>query len=73
MVTNLDSLNASIVYATMFGEKTEVPDEVYSMFSLSGVSHILAVSGLHIGIFVAMLSFILSLIHLWCNAKIFSK
>ncbi|MBO7218462.1 MAG: ComEC/Rec2 family competence protein [Clostridia bacterium] len=60
LVANLDALNASIVYATMFGEKTEIPSDVYSMFSLSGVSHILAVSGLHIGIFVAMLSFILS-------------
>ena len=60
LVTNLDSLNASIVYATMFGEKTEVPDEVYSMFSLSGVSHILAVSGLHISIFVTTLGYIMS-------------
>jgi len=51
--------NAEIAYSALFGDKTMLDDEYQNTFRLSGVAHLLAVSGLHVGIIVAALSFIL--------------
>lgn len=59
LYSNMGATESSIVYAMLFGQKREVPTDVYSMFSISGSAHILAVSGLHISVFVAAISFVL--------------
>lgn len=51
----LNSDNASIAYSVLFGEKENMSANTYEIFSYSGLAHILAVSGLHIGFLVAML------------------
>lgn len=51
--------NAPIAFGVLFGDSSKVNDEVSELFSYAGISHILAVSGLHIGILVALLVFIL--------------
>ncbi len=56
---NMDNEQASISYASLFGDKTYVNDSVKENFSISGIAHLLAISGLHIGFITSMLSFIL--------------
>lgn len=52
--------NATIAYASIFGDKAGIDEEVKDAFSGVGIAHLLAISGLHIGFFVGLLSFILS-------------
>lgn len=52
---NLNEDNASISYAILFGEKQGLSDNLTNMFSYAGISHILAVSGLHIGVLVSFI------------------
>lgn len=58
---NLSYNNASIAYASIFGDKTLLDDNIYSSFSLSGTAHLLCVSGLHVGFLVATLYGLLSI------------
>ena len=55
---NLNGDNARITYAILFGEKQGLNQDIKDVFSYAGISHILAVSGLHIGVLVATLIFI---------------
>ena len=48
--------NRGIIKALILGEKGEIPDRIRDNFIASGVAHILAISGLHLG-FIAMVSF----------------
>jgi competence protein ComEC len=48
--------NRGIIKALILGEKGEIPDSIRDNFIASGVAHILAISGLHLG-FIAMVSF----------------
>lgn len=56
---NLNQDNASIIFAILFGEKQGLSENTSTMFSYAGISHILAVSGLHIGVLVSIIYFIL--------------
>lgn len=55
-----DSFFTDIGYAMIFGESSVLEDGVYSVFKDSGVAHLLAVSGFHISVIVAFLSFLLN-------------
>ncbi len=44
-----------LVQALLLGDKSEIPPEIKQIYSLSGTAHVLALSGLHIG----LISFIL--------------
>ena len=50
--------NADISFAMMFGDKSEVSYEIKNSFSKSGIAHILAISGLHVGVLVGFLMWI---------------
>lgn len=47
-----------IIQALVLGQKQEIDPETYDQFSKAGVVHILAVSGLHVGIVLLILQFI---------------
>jgi competence protein ComEC len=47
--------NGKILQTLLLGEKGEIPDVIMENFKRSGISHVLAISGLHIGI-IAFLS-----------------
>ena len=47
--------NGKILQALLLGEKGEIPDVILDNFKRTGISHVLAISGLHIGI-IAFLS-----------------
>ena len=57
---NMSPEDASISYASLFGDKTYISDEVRDSFSISGIAHLLAVSGLHIGFLTTALLFLLN-------------
>lgn len=50
---------AELSYSVLFGDKSSLDEEVKANFSTSGIAHLLAVSGLHIGFLVALLYWIL--------------
>ena len=56
---NMSADEASISYASLFGDKTYVNNGIRDDFSISGIAHLLAVSGLHIGFLTTLLMFIL--------------
>jgi len=52
----LTSENSDIAYSALFGDKDLLSTKQYDAYKLSGVAHLLAVSGLHVGIVVAILN-----------------
>lgn len=62
LVKNMNEENAELCYASLFGDKTKLESDIYSSFSAIGVAHLLAVSGLHVGLVAAIVSYILSFI-----------
>lgn len=52
----------SLFSAILLADRRFIPDELYRKFSLSGVAHILALSGFHIGIIATFVFFLFSFI-----------
>ena len=57
---SLTNENAEIAYSALFGDKDLLSDKQYGVYKLSGVAHLLAVSGLHVGIIVSILTTLMS-------------
>lgn len=57
-----DPKTTTLLRAILFGEKGELDEDVMESFRRNGTAHILAVSGLHVGIIYAFLLKLLSLI-----------
>lgn len=66
----LTNENAELAYSALFGDKTLLSSVQKSAFKASGVAHLLAVSGLHVGIIVGILNGIFSLINLIFKRKV---
>ncbi|GAI02586.1 unnamed protein product, partial [marine sediment metagenome] len=49
----LPSVEAGLAHGLLFGERASLSDEVEEAFRRTGLMHLLAVSGLHLGIFLA--------------------
>ncbi len=47
---NMQADNAAIAYALITGDKAKIPWQIKREFAVAGTAHILAVSGLHVGI-----------------------
>ena len=56
----MGSQNASLAYSALFGDKLELPIGIRESFSASGAAHLIAVSGLHVGLVVSILAFVLN-------------
>lgn len=56
--SHLDKNHAHLVSALVFGNKSMLDSEIIAHFSTAGIMHILAVSGLHVGIISAILFFL---------------
>ncbi len=59
LLKNMSEDHAHIAYAMIFGDKSEIDYQTKYDYRTSGISHILAISGLHVGILVSFLTFIL--------------
>lgn len=55
---NLGSTDAGIMDAMIFGDKTYLDREIKESYSASGISHVLAVSGLHISLLSGIVFFV---------------
>ena len=54
----MDDSSAAICTALVLGDKSGIDDDMYDNISVSGLSHVLAVSGLHIAVISAVLFFV---------------
>ena len=59
LLLHMPEESANLSYSILFGDKTDLEQEIKNSFSTSGIAHLLAVSGLHVGFLVAMLYFVL--------------
>ncbi|MBE5738220.1 MAG: ComEC/Rec2 family competence protein [Clostridiales bacterium] len=57
--SRLSDDNADIVFSIIFGESNSIDKEIKEQFSYAGISHILAVSGLHVSVLFLVLYFLL--------------
>ena len=54
LLENMSKDNAELTYSMIFGDKSTLPNDIVSVFRGVGVIHLLCVSGLHVGILVAL-------------------
>jgi len=69
--SKFDSLTFSIVNALILGDKNDLDPETKESFQYGGIMHILAVSGLHVGIIYLFLHFSLGFIKRFPFGKVF--
>lgn len=55
---------AGILAAMILGDKTNIDDDIYELYRLAGIVHIIAISGLHISIFARILLAVLKPINI---------
>ncbi len=60
LVKNLGERNGNICYSILYGDRATVPTHDLDSFKQSGVMHLFAVSGLHVGLLVAAIAWLLS-------------
>lgn len=61
----IDGAEYALVSALVLGETNQLTKDTKSDFSVSGISHILSVSGLHVAVVYAVLAFLLSFLDKW--------
>lgn len=65
--------NYGIILALLTGDQTRVPQTLRREFSLTGTTHVLSVSGLHVGVIAAVLFILLGFIRMkWMKLIIFT-
>ncbi|MFY7810500.1 MAG: ComEC/Rec2 family competence protein, partial [Flavobacterium sp.] len=69
---NISKESLSIIKALFLGEKQDIDKEMYQSYSKSGAVHVLAISGLHIGIVLLFLLWILKPLKYIKNSNIIS-
>ncbi len=62
--SHLNEQNAKIAAALFLGVRTQLPEDVRDQFAQSGMMHILALSGLHVGILAALVWLLSRVFHL---------
>lgn len=67
----LEGDELAVVAALTVGDKSELTKDLKSMYSAAGTSHVLALSGLHIGIIASIFLFTLSPLRVLKGGKIF--
>lgn len=67
---NFGSEELAVVQALLLGQKQDISTETYNNFAAAGAIHILAVSGLHVGIILLILNRIFSPLKRFKNGKI---
>jgi ComEC/Rec2-related protein len=53
-----------LMYSMLFGDRSELDRDTANAFGLSGLAHVLAVSGMHVGLIVALLMGLMRLLRL---------
>ena len=68
--SNMSAENIAVAKALIIGDKELIDDELMLSYAASGALHVLAVSGLHVGIIMLILTFILKPLKRLKNGKI---
>lgn len=69
--TSLHNDERAIIQALILGEKKDIDSQLYANYAAAGVVHILAVSGLHVGIIFVILTFLFKPLLLWKHGAFF--
>lgn len=64
LTQNLTANEAGIIAAIILGERSLVPEHIRELFIHTGTAHILAISGLHVGIVAFLVFLLLAILHL---------
>ena len=64
----MDEHSFQITAGLLFGETSLMDKDLYEQFRLNGISHILAVSGLHVGLLYAIITKLLGKKRSWCSS-----
>lgn len=61
--------NGAVAFAVLFGDKNDVDSEIKDNYKISGIIHLMTVSGLHVTFLISLLGFILNKckIRRWLN------
>ncbi|RKE98378.1 ComEC/Rec2 family competence protein [Ichthyenterobacterium magnum] len=68
---NFKESELSIINALLLGQRQDISKDIYNNYTNAGAVHILAVSGLHVGIILLLLNFVLKPIEWFKNGKTF--
>ena len=63
-VEGLSAENLALVRQLIWGDKTQIDDDLKTAFQVSGTTHVLSVSGMHIALLFAFISFLIEVISL---------
>ncbi|MDB4291922.1 ComEC family competence protein [Maribacter sp.] len=66
---NFGEAERSVIQALLLGQRNDISEETYTAYKNAGAVHILAVSGLHIGILLLLLQFVLKPLELLPKGK----
>ncbi len=66
---HLSPQEASLAKALLLGDKSTLSPETREAFSRAGAMHVLAISGLHVGIIMYLLFFLLKRLHRWISKR----
>jgi len=66
----LNGNELAVVKALLLGERTEITSNLRQNYTAAGAMHILAISGLHIGIIMLLISYVLKPLELFKKGKI---
>ncbi len=64
LINTMGSDSGGVAYALLFGDKTLIDKDIYTLFASSGTSHLLAISGLHISVIIGLLYFFIKKIRI---------
>lgn len=67
--SHLSDFSAAWVTALLFGEDSFLSDDTIQLFRYWGLSHLLAISGLHVGLIVSLLYFILIKLNIFTKER----
>ncbi|WP_242133546.1 ComEC/Rec2 family competence protein [Aestuariivivens marinum] len=67
---NLPSNELAIINALLLGQRQDISEAIYTNYTNAGAIHILAVSGLHVGIILLILSFLLQPLEQFKHGKL---
>lgn len=71
--TGIEQDQLSIIQALLLGQKQQISEEIYDNYAAAGAIHILAVSGLHVGIIMLLLGWLLAPLNSSKKGKIFKS
>lgn len=70
-IMDRDSLNSGVIKALLLGYRNDLDETVTESFSKTGVVHVLAVSGMHVGIIYMVMAFLFSPLRKFKRGNIF--